>query len=111
MDIKQGDIFLADLNPVKGHEQAGWRPVLIMQNDILNQCLSTVIIAPITANLAAQGKMTTYFLPNSLSGLDYDSVLLIHQVRTLDKRRLEKKIAQMPSSEFQKIRLKLNFIF
>jgi mRNA interferase MazF len=62
MRIEQGDIFLADLNPVKGHEQAGFRPVLIMQNNILNQHLSTVIIVPITANLKAKGAHTQYMV-------------------------------------------------
>ena len=111
MDIKQGNIFLANLNPAQGHEQAGFRPVLIMQNNILNQYLSTVIIAPITANLAAQGKLTTHLLPSDLSGLDHDSVLLIHQLRTIDKQRLEKKIARLSPNEFQKIKRKLDFIF
>ena len=60
--VRQGDIFTADLNPVKGHEQAGFRPVLVLQNNILNANLHTVIIAPVTKNLRARGYLTTYFL-------------------------------------------------
>lgn len=111
MDIQQGDIFLANLNPTKGHEQSGFRPVLIMQNNILNKHLNTVIIAPITSNLDAQGKLTTYLLLNKISGLDHDSVILIHQIRAFDKERLERKIGHIPWHEFQKIRQKLSFVF
>ncbi|MBI1961520.1 MAG: type II toxin-antitoxin system PemK/MazF family toxin [Parcubacteria group bacterium] len=111
MDFHQGDIALANLNPTRGHEQAGFRPVLIMQANILNKHLSTVIIAPITTNLGAQGKLTTYLLAKDASGLDYDSVVLVHQIRALDKQRLEKKIASIPRDEFQKIREKLLFVF
>jgi len=111
MDIRQGDIALANLNPTRGHEQAGIRPVLIMQTNVLNKHLSTVIIAPITTNLGAQGKLTTYLLTKNLSGLDYDSVVLVHQIRALDKQRLERKIASIPRDEFQKIREKLLFVF
>ncbi len=111
MDVQQGDIALTNLNPTRGHEQAGFRPVLIMQTNILNKHLSTVIIAPITTNLSAQGKLTTHLLAKDVSGLDYDSVVLVHQIRALDKQRLEKKIANIPRGEFQKIRKKLLFVF
>ena len=111
MTIEQGDIFLADLNPVKGHEQAGFRPVLIMQNDILNKNLNTVIIAPITSNLKAKGKLTTYFLPKNKSKLDKDSVILIFQIRTIDKNRLQNKISKIANDDFLKIKREFKFIF
>ncbi|MFA6917848.1 MAG: type II toxin-antitoxin system PemK/MazF family toxin, partial [Candidatus Gracilibacteria bacterium] len=91
MKIEQGDIYMANLNPTKGHEQAGMRPVLVMQNDILNKNLSTVIIAPITSNLSSKGLLTTWFLSGKTSGLNIDSVVLLFQIRTVDKLRLEKQ--------------------
>jgi len=111
MKINQGDIFLADLNPVKGHEQSGYRPVLVMQNDILNNNLTTVIIAPITSNLAAKGKLTTFFLPKEKSKLNVDSVVLLFQIRTLDKLRLRKKITTLGERDFVEIKEQLKFIF
>jgi mRNA interferase MazF len=111
MRIEQGDIFLADLNPVKGHEQAGFRPVLIMQNNVLNQHLSTVIIVPITANLKAKDKLTTYFLPKDTSQLDKDSVALLFQMRTIDKNRLQKKIASIDREIFLQIKNQCRFLF
>lgn len=111
MRIQQGDIFLANLSPVKGHEQSGFRPVMIMQNDILNKNLNTVIIAPITSNLNAKGKLTTVFLPKEKSKLDRDSVLLLFQIRTLDKSRLKKKLTTLKNQEFLRIKEQLKFIF
>ncbi|MFH1522255.1 MAG: type II toxin-antitoxin system PemK/MazF family toxin [Patescibacteria group bacterium] len=111
MSIKQGDIYLADLNPAKGHEQSGFRPVLIMQNNLLNENLSTAIIAPITSNLSAQGKLTTHFLPKNISKLNQDSVVLLFQMRTLDKGRLQKKITNLGQDEILKIKSQLKFIF
>ena len=111
MRIEQGGIFLADLNPVKSHEQAGFRPVIVMQNDILNQYLSTVIIAPITANLKAKGKLTTYFLSNNISKLDKDSVVLLFQIRTIDNDRLQKKISNLSKEEFLQIKNQCRFLF
>ncbi|MBA3046911.1 type II toxin-antitoxin system PemK/MazF family toxin [Patescibacteria group bacterium] len=111
MIIRQGDIYLADLNPIKGHEQAGFRPVLIMQNNILNSNLNTAIIAPITSNLKAKGKLTTYFLSKNISGLGKDSIILLFQIRILDKRRLQKKVISLNKGEFLEIKNQLRFIF
>ncbi|MFA5820632.1 MAG: type II toxin-antitoxin system PemK/MazF family toxin [Candidatus Gracilibacteria bacterium] len=111
MKTKQGDIFLADLNPTKGHEQSGYRPVLIMQNDILNKNLTTVLIAPITSNLNAKGKLTTAFLPKKISKLEHDSVVLLFQMRTLDKLRLRKKLTTLSEQEFVVVKEQLKFIF
>lgn len=109
--ICQGDIYFTDLNPIKGHEQAGFRPVLIMQNNILNKNLNTVIIAPITSNLQAKGKLTTYFLPANISNLNQDSVILLFQIRTLDKKRLKKKISALNKGYFSQIKNQLRFVF
>lgn len=111
MKINQGDIFLANLDPAKGHEQAGFRPVLIMQNDILNRNLNTAIIAPITSNLKAKGKLTTYFLSQKSSGLDRDSVVLLFQIRTIDNARLERKVGRVDPNEVVEIKRQLRYIF
>lgn len=111
MKISQGDIYLADLNPVKGHEQAGFRPVLVMQNDVLNKNLNTAIIVPITSNLQAKGLLTTYFLPKSVSELSQDSVALLFQLRTLDKKRLKKRLSSLSPEVFQKVKGQMRFVF
>lgn len=111
MQILQRGIYLANLNPAKGHEQAGFRPVLVLQNDILNKHLTTVIVAPITSNLKAKDRLTTHFLPRDESGLDKNSVVLLFQIRTLDKSRLEKKVSLLPASIFADIKTQLKFLF
>ena len=70
--MNQGNIYLADLDPVRGHEQAGYRPVLILQNDIFNRHLSTVIVVPFSTNMKAQGKFSTYFVPKKI--LDFSKI-------------------------------------
>lgn len=109
--INQGDIYMADLNPVKGHEQAGLRPVLILQSNVLNRNLSTVIIAPITSNLQTKGFLTTFYLNSSVSKLPEESVALLFQLRTLDKRRLKKEMGHVSSKEFSKVKMKLGRLF
>ena len=104
--IQQGDIFWANLNPTKGHEQAGRRPVIILQNDILNQNLNTVMIAPTTTNLEAKNRLITYFLPATATGLMQGSVALLYQARTLDKKRLQEKITTLSPAQIQKIKEK-----
>lgn len=111
MQILQGSIFMADLNPVLGHEQGGYRPVLIMQNSILNKNLNTVIIAPITKNLKAKGFFTTHYLPGKDAGLDFDSVVLLYQLRTIDKSRLKKKVGDLNSVHFRAMMEQLSLVF
>ena len=110
LEIKQGEIYWVNLDPVKGHEQAGLRPVLIMQNDLLNKKLNTVIIAPITSNLEAKGLVTTYFLDKN-SGLRIPSVALLFQLRTIDKSRLEKRIGGVSREEFMEVKRQLGLVF
>ena len=109
--IIQGDIYLANLSPIKGHEQAGYRPVLVLQKNILNRFLSTVVIAPLTTNLEAKGKLTTYFLEKEKTGVELDSVVLLFQIRTLDKTRLTKKIAHVSEEEILAIKEQLEHVF
>lgn len=103
MTIKRGDIYYADLSPVIGSEQGGVRPVLIVQNDIGNKYSPTVIAAAITSQ---QGKteLPTHIEVNGDScGLAKDSVVLLEQVRTIDKRRLKEKMGSLPNRDMNKI--------
>ncbi len=111
MRLNQGDICLANLNPAKGHEQSGYRPVLVMQNDFLNKNLNTVAVAPLTTNLQAKNKLTTYFLSTEETKLRNDSVVLLFQIRTLDKDLLGKKVSALRVDVFYEIKKQLNFIF
>lgn len=93
MNIKRGDIFYADLSPVVGSEQGGVRPVLIVQNDVGNRFSPTVIAAAITSQ-QEKAKLPTHIQLGTVnSGLLKDSVVLLEQIRTIDKRRLKEKWA------------------
>lgn len=95
MTVKRGDIFYADLSPVVGSEQGGIRPVLIVQNDVGNKYSPTVIAAAITSRIN-KAKMPTHIeLCANAYGLNKDSVVLLEQIRTLDKRRLREKIGKL----------------
>jgi len=91
LTVKRGDIFYADLSPVVGSEQGGVRPVIIIQNDVGNKYSPTVIVAAITSQIN-KAKLPTHI---EISGEDYglskDSVILLEQIRTIDKRRLKEK--------------------
>lgn len=90
-DIRRGELYYADLSPVVGSEQGGVRPVLIVQNDIGNKYSPTVIVAAITSQIN-KAKIPTHIELSTTYGLTKDSVLLLEQIRTLDKRRLREKI-------------------
>ena len=93
--VKRGDVFFADLSPVVGSEQGGTRPVLIIQNDIGNRFSPTVIIAAITAQIQ-KAKLPTHVEINAKKyNFERDSVILLEQVRTIDKSRLTDKITQL----------------
>jgi len=109
-EVRRGQIFLADLNPVKGREQGGYRPVLVLQKDILNRNLNTVVVAPITKKLKAKGLLTTWFLAGRQSGLKLDSVVLLYQLRTIDRRRLVKKVSELDAVEMAAVREQLMFV-
>ncbi len=103
MNIKRGDIFYADLRPVVGSEQGGIRPVLIVQNDVGNKFSPTVIAAAITSQ-QFKTRMPTHISVNaSVCGLSKDSVVLLEQIRTLDKKRLKEKMGNLPDSDMNKI--------
>ena len=100
MSIKRGDIYYADLNPVIGSEQGGVRPVLVIQNDVGNACSSTLIVTAITSKLHKLD-IPTHIIINS--GLDVDSVVLLEQIRTIDRARIKKYITRVDDETMKKI--------
>ena len=95
MNVKRGDIYYADLSPVVGSEQGGLRPVLIIQNDVGNRYSPTVIAAAITSRMGKTKLPTHIDIYADKAGLAKDSVILLEQVRTLDKRRLKEKMGHL----------------
>jgi len=93
--VKRGDIYYADLSPVVGSEQGGVRPVLIVQNDVGNRHSPTVIAAAITSQMNKARLPTHIELSARVYGLQRDSVILLEQIRTLDKRRLLEKMGRV----------------
>ena len=103
LNIKRGDIFYADLSPVVGSEQGGVRPVLIVQNDVGNRYSPTVIAAAITSQ-RFKTKLPTHISVNADScGLSKDSVVLLEQIRTLDKQRLRERMGNLQDSDMNRI--------
>lgn len=103
MTVKRGDIYFADLRPVVGSEQGGIRPVLIVQNDVGNQFSPTVIAAAITSRTDKTPLPTHIFVDAKNSGLQKDSVVLLEQVRTLDKRRLRTRMGALNEQDMARI--------
>ncbi len=95
LNVKRGDVFFADLSPVVGSEQGGTRPVLVIQNDIGNRFSPTVIIAAITAQIQKAKLPTHVEIDAKKYGFERDSVILLEQLRTIDKSRLTDKITQL----------------
>lgn len=102
-EIKRGDIYYADLNPVIGSEQGGVRPVLILQNDIGNQHSPTVIAAAITSKTEKTALPTHIALCGGSGSLPQDSIVLLEQVRTIDKRRLREYVGCLDEQTMIKI--------
>ena len=101
--IKRGDIYYADLSPVVGSEQGGIRPVLIIQNDMGNKHSPTVIAAAITSRMGKTKLPTHIEVSPQRAGLARDSVVLLEQVRTLDKRRLKEKMGHLDEATMSEI--------
>ena len=102
-EFKRGEIYMADLSPVVGSEQGGIRPVLIIQNDIGNKYSPTVIVTAITSQLTKAKLPTHVELQANAFNLPKDSVVLLEQVRTLDKRRLKTKVTTLTDSKMKEI--------
>lgn len=111
MTIKRGDIFYADLSPVIGSEQGGVRPVLIVQNDIGNKYSPTVIAAAITSQQAKANLPTHIQICSDNSGLAKDSVVLLEQIRTIDKKRLKEKMGTVDEGSMGKVDNALSISF
>lgn len=105
--IKRGELYYADLSPVVGSEQGGIRPILIVQNDTGNKYSPTVIAAAITSQLNKAKLPTHIELSCEDVGLQKNSVILLEQIRTLDKRRLKEKIGVLPLSTMRKVNVAL----
>ena len=101
--IKRGEMYYADLSPVVGSEQGGVRPVLVVQNDIGNKYSPTIIAAAITSKQTKAKLPTHVELNGGEYGLPLDSVVLLEQIRTLDKRRLREKIGELSQDEMKRI--------
>ena len=95
MTVKRGDIYYAGLSPVVGSEQGGTRPVLVISNDIGNRHSPTVIVAAITSRVHTKAKLPTHTAVNDFEGLDKDSIILLEQIRTIDKQRLKQHMGMM----------------
>ena len=103
MNIKRGDIYYADLSPVIGSEQGGLRPVLIIQNDVGNKHSPTVICAAITSKMNKAKLPTHIELSCERYEMDKDSVILLEQLRTIDKKRLKDKICHLDCEIMKKV--------
>ncbi|MFP7494988.1 type II toxin-antitoxin system PemK/MazF family toxin [Terribacillus saccharophilus] len=103
MIVKRGEVYFADLSPVVGSEQGGVRPVLVLQNDIGNRFSPTVIIAAITAQIQKAKLPTHVEIDAKKYGFERDSVILLEQIRTIDKQRLTDKITQLDPQMMENI--------
>ncbi|WP_091741943.1 MULTISPECIES: type II toxin-antitoxin system PemK/MazF family toxin [Marininema] len=108
MIVKRGDVYFADLSPVVGSEQGGVRPVLVIQNNIGNRFSPTVIIAAITAQIQKAKLPTHVEIDAKIYGFDRDSVILLEQIRTIDKQRLTDKITHLDDEMMSRVNEGLN---
>jgi mRNA interferase MazF len=103
MTFHRGEVWLADLDPVRGSEQAGRRPVLVMQTNAINPFTTTVIAIPFTTNLRRATLPSCIQVPVGEGGLSSESVALCHQLRVLDKTRLRKKLGEISVATLKNI--------
>lgn len=103
MEIKRGQIYYADLSPVVGSEQGGVRPVLVIQNDVGNRYSPTIIACAVTSQLTKAKLPTHIEIRQGRFGLNKDSVILLEQIRTLDKRRLRECVGELDSEAMRQV--------
>src|SRR5215213_9827471 len=103
MTANRGEIWLADLNPTRGSEQAGTRPVLIFQNDVINKYTTTILAIPLTTNLRRAALPSCVQISKGEGGLASDSVALCHQLRVLDKTRLMRRLGTVSAQTISAI--------
>jgi len=111
VNVRRGDIYYADLSPVVGSEQGGIRPVLIVQNDVGNRFSPTVIAAAITSQKDKARLPTHIHLNASSSGLSRDSIVLLEQIRTIDKRRLKEHMGRLDEQSMERVNQALEVSF
>ncbi len=111
MSVKRGDIYYADLSPVVGSEQGGLRPVLIVQNDVGNRYSPTVIAAAITSQVGKARLPTHIDVLADHYGLAKDSVILLEQIRTIDKKRLREKMGHLDDTVMDQVNHAINVSF
>ncbi len=110
MTVKRGELWVAELSPTRGSEQAGTRPVLILQSDVLNKYTTTVLAIPLTTNLRRASLPSCVQISKGEGGLASESVALCHQLRVLDKTRLTKKIGTVSQKTLSAIEVCVKFI-
>ena len=103
--IERGEVYLTDLNPVIGNEQGGIRPVLIIQNDIGNAFSNTTIVASITSYIRHKPNLPTHVYIKNRDGLTQNSIVLLEQIRTIDRKRLIRRLCKLKYDEMKKIEL------
>jgi mRNA interferase MazF len=103
MTVNRGEVWLADLNPTRGSEQAGTRPVLIFQNNVINKYTTTILAIPLTTNLRRAPLPSCAQISQGEGGLGNDSVALCHQLRVLDKTRLIRKLGAVSAKTISAI--------
>lgn len=101
--VKRGDIYYADLSPVVGSEQGGIRPVLVIQNNLGNHFSPTIIVAAITAKMEKPKLPTHIGIDAKITGIERDSVILMEQIRTIDKSRLREKVCRLDKGTMIKV--------
>ena len=110
-EVHRGEVFYADLSPVVGSEQGGVRPVLIVQNDVGNRFSPTVIAAAITSQRGKAKLPTHILLDSQTTGLSRDSIVLLEQVRTIDKHRLKERMGRLDSGSMDRVDQALSISF
>ena len=102
-NYRRGDIYLADLNPFVGSEQGGTRPVLLLQNNAGNFFCPTLIVAPITSRVWKKSEQPTHCRIENLNCLSNSSMVLLEQIRTIDKRRVKKYMGRLDKEQMRKV--------
>lgn len=101
--VYRGEMYFADLNPIIGSEQGGYRPVLILQNNVGNLYSPTVIVAAMSGQTYTKTALPTHYIVRAYAGLDEESMILLEQIRTIDKRRLQDYIGQLSEEDMEQI--------
>lgn len=107
MSFNRGEIWLANLNPTRGSEQGGTRPVIIFQNNVISQFSTTIIIVPLTTNLRRTKLPSSLLITAGEGGLNKDSVALCHQLRVIDRIRLSNKLGQLKLKTVAELEVKV----